>query len=652
MLTALALLASTLLVHHGAADEADAPVRTAPIGDGAWFVQVGSAEQFIGSNSGFVVFDDFVLVIDASMPVAARRVIDEVKKVTDKPIRFVFDTHHHGDHVFGNGVYAALGATLICNTRCQELQREKSANDFAEAARSNDAAERAIVEGAEWKDSVLTFDDKLVFDDGKQRVELLHLGAAHTEGDAVAWLPKSGVLYTGDACVNGAFNYMGDGDSASWIRVLERLERLPVKAIAPGHGAEADKALLATQRRWFTELRARVRGGLDAERPLDEIVTSFDDPALDWYREWTGVGAATRKENIGRVYAELAGLVPPRGMIAELGLVAGPSPTKDTLGWTKPKAVVVLDDDPAFLRALRAVAPGVELRVASNPAQAAELAADADAVLGACSKAIVDAGKNLRWLQVGSAGVDRYVGIEALATRGITLTNAQRVHGPPMAEHVVAMILALSRELPAAVARQQESNWDPRAFRDDAVELRGKTALIVGLGGIGTEVARLLKAFGMRVVATKRNPADAPAFLDRVEGPGALLDLAKESDVVVGALPLTAETAALFDAKFFEALKRGAIFANVGRGKSADTAALVAALKEGRLGGVALDVTDPEPLPKDHELWTLKNVLITPHVSARSDLSSERIATLFRENLRRFVAGEPLLNVVDLKAGY
>ncbi len=650
MLTAL-LLPLALLLHHET-DDAAAPVTTVPLADGVDFVQVGSPQEFIGSNSGFVVFRDFVLVIDASYLQAARRVIDEVKKATDKPIRFVFDTHHHGDHVFANGVYGALGATMVCQAKCQALEREKSAKSFAESAASNDPAERAVVEGAQWQDAVLTFDDKLVFDDGTQRVELIHLGTAHTEGDAVAWLPKCGVLFTGDACVNGAFNYMGDGDSGSWVRVLDRLARLPVKVVAPGHGKQAGGDLIATQRRWFAELRARVQDGLDHDLAQNEIIASFDTADLDWYREWTGVPAASRRENIARVYGELSGLVPPGAMVAELGLVAGPSPTKDSPGWTKPTAVVVLDDDPKFLASLRRVAPGVELRVAKSPAEAVDLAKDADAVIGACSKAIVDAGAKLRWLQVGSAGVERYVGIEALAARGITLTNAQRVHGPPIAEHVVAMLLALTRELPAAVARQREADWEPRAFRDDAVELRGKTALIVGLGGIGTEVAKLLKSFGMRIVATKRNPADAPDFLDRVEGAGALLELARTADVVVGALPLTAETTALFDAKFFADVKQGAIFVNVGRGKSVDTAALVTALKDGRLGGAALDVTDPEPLPKDHELWKLDRVLITPHVSARSDLSNERIATLFRENLRRFVAGEPLLNVVDLKAGY
>jgi phosphoglycerate dehydrogenase-like enzyme len=176
--------------------------------------------------------------------------------------------------------------------------------------------------------------------------------------------------------------------------------------------------------------------------------------------------------------------------------------------------------------------------------------------------------------------------------------------------------------------------------------------LVVGLGGIGTEVARRASALGMTVTATRASSRKGPDFVSYVGLSDELLELAAKADVVVNSLPLTPQTTGLFDAGFFAAMKPTAYFINVGRGKSVVTDDLLLALKEGHIAGAGLDVTEPEPLPSDHPLWMQPNVIITPHISAGSDLRIERLWIVMRENLRRYVAGEPMLSVVDVDRGY
>ncbi len=183
-------------------------------------------------------------------------------------------------------------------------------------------------------------------------------------------------------------------------------------------------------------------------------------------------------------------------------------------------------------------------------------------------------------------------------------------------------------------------------------EIDGKTMLVVGLGGIGSEVAWRADALGMSVIATRASSREGPTYVEYVGLADELLALAEQADVIVNATPLTPETRGLFDAEFFRRMKPGAYFINVGRGGSVVTADLVAALTAGELGGAALDVTDPEPLPADHPLWDMPNVIITPHVAGASDLRGARMFTLIRENLRRYAAGEPMLSVVDISRGY
>ncbi|QIB65340.1 D-2-hydroxyacid dehydrogenase [Kineobactrum salinum] len=214
-------------------------------------------------------------------------------------------------------------------------------------------------------------------------------------------------------------------------------------------------------------------------------------------------------------------------------------------------------------------------------------------------------------------------------------------------------MLGISRGLPAYTAAQAEREWRRELSAElHFGELTGKTMLVVGLGGIGTEIARRAHALGMRVTATRNSSREGPDFVAYVGLSDELHKLAGQADVVVNSLPLTEQTTGLLDRDFFAAVKRGAIYINVGRGKTTVTEELIAALESGQLYGAGLDVIDPEPLPEDSPLWQLPNVIITPHVASAGGASRQRTALIAVENLRRYVAGEALLNLVDMEAGY
>jgi phosphoglycerate dehydrogenase-like enzyme len=340
-------------------------------------------------------------------------------------------------------------------------------------------------------------------------------------------------------------------------------------------------------------------------------------------------------------------------LIGQLGLQESAIAVSTRPGWAPPRRVVIPAADPARLAWMQEAVPGVELLPAKDRAEAARLAADADAVIGFCTPEVLAAGGRIRWIQVLSAGVERCVGIPGFTGRGIVLTNMQKIAGPVMSEHVIAFMLALTRGFASYVPLQMRGEW-----RDDAVpsarmwSVEGRTMLVVGLGGIGTETARRAHALGMNVIAIRNSGRHGPPFVAEVGLAPDLRAFAGRADVIVNTLPLTAETRGVFDAAFFDAAKRGALFINVGRGASVVTADLVAALADGRIGGAGLDVTDPEPLPPDHPLWRAPNVLITPHVSAEIDTGDGPRWLVARENLRRYVAGGKLLSEVDVAKGY
>lgn len=256
---------------------------------------------FGGCNNTWVVFKDYVVVIDANFPKEAGDVIAAVRRTTDKPIRYVLDTHHHGDHAYGNKIWADAGAKIVGSRQSARLLQVNGPKQWEIAAGG-----RADIKGSTLKTVDVPFDDKYVLDDGTQRVEFLHFGHAHTIGDAVAWMPKHRILCTGDCCVNGAFNFLGHSNTASWIRYLEKLQELDVKLICPGHGQLADKELLGKQKRYFVDLRREVKKGIDDDKAPEAIANALD---LPWYEEWTGKAARKNVDNVKHVYQELMGKV-------------------------------------------------------------------------------------------------------------------------------------------------------------------------------------------------------------------------------------------------------------------------------------------------------------------------------------------------------
>jgi phosphoglycerate dehydrogenase-like enzyme len=340
-------------------------------------------------------------------------------------------------------------------------------------------------------------------------------------------------------------------------------------------------------------------------------------------------------------------------LIEELGLRESAVALRDRPGWSKPRKIVLMGVDAERVTGMQAVAPGVKLVTAPARATAVREAADADAVIGECVGEIIEAGPRLRWVHRLNAGVERCVAIPAFEKRGIVLTNGQKVAGSVMAEHVLALVFGLTRGLADYVPAQVKGEWAEEAVPESRMrEVKGGTMLVVGLGGIGTEVAKRAHALGMTVMATRNSATDGPSYVAEVGLPDKMLQFAGRADVIVSTLPLTTETKGLMGKAFFDSVKRGALFVNVGRGGTVVTEELVSALGDGRLGGAGLDVTEPEPLPTDHPLWRAPNVIITPHIAASLESNDVPRWIIARENLRRYVAGEKLLSEVDLKKGY
>lgn len=337
-------------------------------------------------------------------------------------------------------------------------------------------------------------------------------------------------------------------------------------------------------------------------------------------------------------------------LVAQTGIELGEVALRDHPGWRTPTKIALLDlglplDD------IRAALPGVEVVAAQSMQELVNKAAGADAVLGWCTAGF-SAAENAIWIQSFSAGVERCLAVERIANGSAVLTNMQKMSSPVIAEHMVAMMLALARGLPQYAKAMPEGGWSENYGTVEGMQsIAGKRLLVVGLGGIGTEIARRGAALGMRVSGTRRSSRTGPDFVEYVGLSDELHALAAEADFIVNALPLTQATRGLFDADFFAAAKRGAHFLNVGRGATIVTDDLVAALESGQIAGAGLDVTDPEPLPSDHPLWQMDNVIITPHVAGGGG-NRVRHATLLIENLKRFVAGDALYNVVDPEQGY
>jgi phosphoglycerate dehydrogenase-like enzyme len=260
----------------------------------------------------------------------------------------------------------------------------------------------------------------------------------------------------------------------------------------------------------------------------------------------------------------------------------------------------------------------------------------------------------LRWIHSGAAGVGGALHPEMVASP-VVLTNSAGIHAAPIAETVMAMVLHFARGLDVAVRAQAQRRWHKAPFESAdpvAREVDGLTLGILGYGGIGREVAARAAAFGMRVLATRRTPTPAPGHVELLAGDDALPRLLERSDVLVVTVPETAATRGLLDRDRLRLLPRGAVLVNVARGRIIDEVALIDLLHDGHLRGAALDVFHTEPLPPDSPLWTLPNVLVTPHVSGTSTRFWRRETDLIVANLRRYLHGQPMLNVVDKQAGY
>ena len=312
------------------------------------------------------------------------------------------------------------------------------------------------------------------------------------------------------------------------------------------------------------------------------------------------------------------------------------------------RKIVVFSMPPEAIRELEAVSSGVSI-VAAERNRELEQVADADAILGTISPELFRASKKLKWVQVYSAGVETYRFPEFIAS-DVVFTNCKIIQGPNLADHAFALLLSLTRDLNRTIPAQANQEWDRREFHP--IELRGKTAVIIGVGGIGTQIAQRARAFDMTVIGV--DPRDMPLNVNvsRMVYPDRLDEVLPKADVVFVSAPHTPESEGMIGAKQFKEMKQGAYFIAVSRGKLYDTNALVKALDSRRLAGAGLDVTNPEPLPKGHPLWKFGNVVITPHIAGQSDQVQTRRMELIKENIARFARGAPLLNVVDKKKGY
>ena len=302
---------------------------------------------------------------------------------------------------------------------------------------------------------------------------------------------------------------------------------------------------------------------------------------------------------------------------------------------------------------IRQISPQITLMSDLKEAAYADALKQADVYFGNIAPKDFALAKNLSWVQSGSAGVEKQLYPEFIQSE-VVLTNAKGCYAPAIAEHVIGLLFSITRKIGSQIRNMRDHKWEGGG---ELVEMKNLTMGIVGFGGIGRQVARRAKAMDMKVVA-----ADIQGYYPEQIGDvcdelyyvyaGGLEKLLAQSDVVVCATPHTPVSEGMFGEAQFKQMKKGAYFINVSRGKLVKTDALQAALASGHLSGAGLDVTDPEPLPPTHPLWDFENVTITSHISGRSQYSGERTQAVFAENVRRYVYGLPMVNLVDKAAGF
>jgi phosphoglycerate dehydrogenase-like enzyme len=328
-----------------------------------------------------------------------------------------------------------------------------------------------------------------------------------------------------------------------------------------------------------------------------------------------------------------------------LGLVA--------LAPAQTKKIVAFNQPPEVIADWQSASSKVRIVNVTRDTAMTEIADAAAFIGGDISPDLVRAGKKLEWVQVMSAGVERVLHLSGgndLRDSKIVLTNNQIVQGPEIADHAMAMLLATARGLPKFFADRESETWQAQPYR--GIELNGKTGVVIGLGGIGQQIALRAWAHGMRIIGV--DPEDIPMspFWQRVVKPDMLDQVIPEADVVFISVPHTEKSHKMMGARQFELMKQDSIFIAVSRGGIYDMGGLVKALDSKKLRGAGVDVTDPEPLPKGHALWKFPNAIVTPHIAGRSDRDRGRMLGTIKENIRRFAEGMPLINVVDKQKGY
>jgi glyoxylase-like metal-dependent hydrolase (beta-lactamase superfamily II) len=267
-------------------------------------------------NNGWIMFEDYVLVIDANFPAGAKLIIGKIRALTDKPIRFAFDTHHHGDHAYGNQIFVENGGVPVAHTGViEEMKRYETGYYGNKPGRWEEAMkDRADLKTTKLKPPSVLFSKDLIFDDGKHRVELMHLGIAHTHGDALAWLPKERILFTGDVCVNGPYNSVGDGDVGKWVETLDLARKLDAKIVCTGHGPRSTATVLDDQQAFFKALREQVGAVMTNVSPeqtkakIESIRAMLKSNAqIARFVSDPGAGWDAFPSQVAKVYEELTG---------------------------------------------------------------------------------------------------------------------------------------------------------------------------------------------------------------------------------------------------------------------------------------------------------------------------------------------------------
>jgi phosphoglycerate dehydrogenase-like enzyme len=289
----------------------------------------------------------------------------------------------------------------------------------------------------------------------------------------------------------------------------------------------------------------------------------------------------------------------------------------------------------------------MKLVVAEDPAAAAAAIVTAEAAFGTLPANLLAKARRLRWLQAPQAAPPAGYYYSELVSHPLTVTNFREIYNDHISAHIMAFVLAFARGLHMYIPQQLRREWKKPGEDKGVVPLPGATALIVGLGGIGAETARLLSAFGVRVLAVDARRTEKPEQVAELHPPEGLDRLLQQADFVILAVPHTPATEGFFNTTKFQLMKRSAFFINIGRGMTTKLDDLVAALRDGEIAGAALDVYEQEPLPAEHPLWGMPNVLLTPHMAGYGPHLNERRLQIIQDNCRAFANGEPLRNVVD-----